>query len=715
MSVRDDDMREVYAASSDAIVQVLQLVVTLAAIMAEDRARQREEMYRRELEAEASKARAEAERLRAERAAAEPLLRAAHQERFWKDLALHPERLGRTWQAAAEWAGGDPYAAHTLQHLKEQLADRYGLTVPDWPVGGGDLARLVTLVDPAYRKRLEAARQAAEQAPETSYAVLIRDAQNEGRILYRGEGAAEAGVSAETFAAQQYETWQQQAGAETTRGRAAGEFVVEVVENTGQADAGHVPAATVNAADIPAVLEADRRRLEEVAAGTAQPETHAEHLRALQAVLEKMEADENRRVQRYQEYATKLQDTDLSAADAKRLTSNLAHIQEGLEKLRQQQVDAALQMAAVAAEMHGENPRHVYDAARLSESLDTEWWRTASAREIAGVWDHVAQWEPGAARAETQASIRDEVERRFHMAIPQDAAAETVAAIIGGLKEAGRPVPLGEAGEKLRMEAQDLFEAAYDDLSAARDLESRPDSEHADAERQRAAQLREQADTGIVRGRLLIEQATWVEGQAPETLARVYAENSGAAVEELRAEFARRWGQEAPPAAAETIEHLAAAPAEERVWKVLATEGSTDLAAVPAAVPVQAERAAEAPRREATDTPARAGSEAAYQEPDNVLDLTDELEPSDPEVPYRSPMDDDVVGERAQQEEQRRREAAEAREALEDREAADAVRLAEMSYPDGPEAAVAQPPAARASRSVSGPGADRQREATLEL
>ncbi|MGX1976868.1 hypothetical protein [Streptomyces kronopolitis] len=673
---QNDEFREVYAASGAAFVHALQLTITIGAIMAERQVRMREERYRQEQQAEEARARAEAEKIRAERAAAEPLLRAAHQERFWRDLEAHPERLGRTWQAAAEWAGGDPYANFTLQHLKEQLHERYGLDVPDWPVGGAEMARLITLADPAYRQKLETARVAAESAAGTSYAVIVRDRRDADRIVYRGEATADAGMDAAVAAATEYLKWRAEAGAELSADRPDEEFAIELVENTGNnAKAGHVPAAILAGSDAHAVLVEDADRLRSLARGATQPADHAEMLRALKVELERLEQEEKKRTARRDEYLVILDErTDLSAADVRRLNGNVTAITEGLDTLHQQQADTALRIAATVAEMAGENPQHVYDTARLRDSLDDGWWETASTDEIGKLWGHVEGWDAGAARDQMREQLRERVEHHHGLLIPKDARAEMVAALFGGSDAPGPALKLTEQSEALRAQAEALFEDSFDRFATAAELDSQGPEKTEEA---RSARERAELDGRL--GRVLVEQAAWLEDQAPTVLSQLYTENSAEPLQNLRAEFERRWGHETPPAAVEKISELQAVK-ESGVWQVWATPGD----ASPSAIPGQATTAreqSESPTSPPAAAPAVEGEAAEHQ--------------------------------RQEAERARRTEAASVRETVDDAEAVEAVRLADMGFPEGPEAAVAVAAKTRGGNSAGAtPG--RQRDVTLE-
>ncbi|GGX36579.1 hypothetical protein [Streptomyces chryseus] len=679
MSQYDQETREVYDAVSEAMAEAVRVAVTLAAIAADMIVEAREERIRLELEATERRAQLETERLRAERAAAEPILRAVHQERFWKDP--DPRRIGRAWQAASEWAAGDPYAAYTLDVLREQLKDRFGIEVPRWPVEGAELARLVTLGNPDYRRLLEQAREAAEAVPGTSYAVLIRDVRDPYTALYRGEGSCPAGMDPQAFAARQYEAWAAGAGAEQVGDRDAADFVVEMVENTGEPTAGHVPAVLMYGRDAAEALQAENDFHRALLDGT-RTGSQDEMLLALTGELDRLEAEEAQRLGRRREYASRLYDVDgtaveLSESDRRRLEGNVEAIDTGLPGLHREQADTALRIAAVAAEMRGEEPAHVYAAARLADNLDHGWWKTASAGEVAGVWEHVDSWNPGQAREEMRTLLREEIERHHGLTVPKDATAETVAGLFGGADVPGPATPLTERSEVLRDQAHDLFERAFDAHAQAVTAEAKAaDLNAADQEqvRRSSALLVEQADLDAERGRILIHQATFLEDRTPDVMDQLYSQNTAEAVRTLSAEFEQRWGQQLTPEAtqqlARTAEEVFGDP-----WQVSAAQGSADpgVVSIPGQVLAVVEEAAEQVTAE--------GDEGA-----------------------------------AQRDAERHSQAAEALAGMEDQEAAEAARIAGPSFPRGPEAAT-ETPARTDSKTPAGgaPERSREREQTRSL
>lgn len=663
MAQYDQETREVYEATAEAMAESIRLFIVVAAIAAEAIAEARADRHRREREASEERARQDAERARAERAAAEPLLRAAHQERFWADP--DPRRIGLSWQAASEWAAADPYAQFTLDHMREQLRIRFGVEVPEWEIGGAGLARLVTLADRDFQATMDQARESASTLDQVSYAVLIRDREDPYTILYRGETSAPVGRTPQAVAAEQFQVWA--AGVEGA-GENAGRYDVEVVENTGEARAGQVPAAQLRGHRAAEALEAEAARVRAILA-EEEPATAQERLYALSAHLDEMQRDEWQRVDRREALRAQLAE-DLPEPDRSRLQKRLEAVEEGISTLRQEQADTALSMAATAAEIRGENPTHVYDAARLTDSLDEGWWRTANSQEIAGVWEHVGQWEEGQARTEMQRRLRARMEQYHGVSVPEGATPEVVAALYGGEGQPGPAVALSEQGDVLRAQAQAVFEESFEELSRAVRLEAeaeRQSGAYAEQLRTEAAMLTERAALDRKRGVLLLDQGTWLDRQAPGALQVMHEENDAQAVTQLLEEFERRWGR---PVAPETAPQAAEAVSD-RARTVTVIQDTV---------------------RQRTEVTVTAGS----------------ADPAAVSVP--APTGPAVDAERTAA---RQEKAAAVLASMEDREAAEAVQLAAQGFPEPAEAAVARPAASKPS-SAPGIGAARERSETLE-
>lgn len=125
-------------------------LMRLAATAAQNRARalvfNRSSRWYAVQEAPADERKAVREQMRQEYRDARPVLRAAWQN-WWMDQ-ITPEELGAVWQTATEWsAHGDKYAAATLEHLREEVRDRFGIAVPHHDFTGVDLVALLARPD----------------------------------------------------------------------------------------------------------------------------------------------------------------------------------------------------------------------------------------------------------------------------------------------------------------------------------------------------------------------------------------------------------------------------------------------------------------------------------------------------------------------------------------------------------------------------------------
>ncbi|MEU5959206.1 hypothetical protein [Streptomyces sp. NPDC047525] len=714
-----DEVQSVGTGQISAIVaESIALALTLATLTAEAVIEARERRLDAERANSEERARLNVEHLRAQRAAAEPLLRAVHQERFWRSLDVGREedrrRLGLAWQAASEWAGGDPYAAHTLDVMRERLKKDYGLEVPSWPVGGAELARMVTVADPAYRKLLEKARSALGAGPEagTSYAILIRNVNEPYGVVHRSEMTAPAGVGAEEVAARAFVVWD---GTDSAAG--AGPFVVEVMENTGAEPGSQVPAAVLRSEQVQEVLEAAEARQRALVDGS-ETGSPAELLRALGGELDRLEEEEKQRGTRREEYADRLKDADLSPADRTRLEGNIAAIDAGLPVLHQQQADTALRVAATAAEVRGENPRHVHEAARLSDSLDDGWWQTASAGEIAGVWEHVGQWEAGQARTEMQDTLRQAIEKQHRLLIPRDATPEMVSALFGGREMPGPAVPITGLGAQLRDQAQGHFEDAFEDFSRATRLADEARQQHAGTRYgeeldKTASELIERAEQRGQQGTRLLDQGTWLDRQSAETVGALYRDNSAEAVIALAAEFEARWGRPLSPAAADLLPQAVQEQADSvKPWVVTVGKGSTEPVSI-TSVPSQfVQRSAGVPEAETT-AQASTGQSESGPVASGVGEVMGQVAaPGAKAVEWLSSAAEAATDDGAVERSEARRESGlAALDTVADEEAAEAIRLTERSFPEGAEAATAQAPdSRRAGTAPEVPGRQRTSE-----
>ncbi|WP_330346634.1 hypothetical protein OG858_47395 (plasmid) [Streptomyces europaeiscabiei] len=744
--VYDRNASEVYAAGSQLGGDVARLTILVATLIAErivEERRQRYEAAQRQAETRAAQM---AERVRAERSAVQPVLSGVHQERFWRDA--DPRRIGQAWQAASEWAASDPYAAYTLDVLRENLRDRFGIETPEWPVGGGELSRILSVADPEFRQVLKEARTAAEAEREASYAVIIRDLNDPARVVSRSEMRVPAGMPVDAAAGRAYAEWARSAdGAESANSH--DRYAVELVENTGASRAAHVPSAVLRGDRAEEVLADAESWRQAVVAGT-ESASDTELLYALSVELDTLAEEEDRRLSRRADYAARLESDGVDGQTRTRLAGNVAAIDEGLPGLRQQQADTALRLAVTTATLRGENPQHVLDAAGLRENLDAEWWDTASAAEIAGTWQYVGGWQEGRARDEAHEFLRESLAEHHGLTVPQNIDPDGIAALFGGRQAPGPAMRIEAQGEALRAQAQALFTESYDAFGEAARLNTNADrfpEGHPQRTRyeQQASTLVAEAMAVGGQGLALHDQGLWLSGQDAGVRAQAFQGRGAQVTQNLADEYQSRWGQ---PLHREAREQLAAVAqevaADAQAWQVLATPGSTDPAAgvIPSTAsvsPASIVRPEPAPVARRVSLRAFTAECRRYRTGERTLPPGSDVytavweELGQPKSPRQAGTGEDAerdagdadgtavhgAGEEPREAEadpnEGRRQAAEAAlEAMSDTEVAEAVRVAAQAFPEGAEAATAAP-AGRGSRSAgNGHEAGRERGSDIE-
>jgi hypothetical protein len=133
---------------NEAFTGGLQIALTVAGRIAENHAREREQQQRDAQALSEQAARELQARLDGERSAARATFAPAERDEWWERAGA--EEIGRTWEAANTWKDIDPDASRTVDVMREQLRERFGVDVNE------------LRVDPtAVREALETHRQAA--------------------------------------------------------------------------------------------------------------------------------------------------------------------------------------------------------------------------------------------------------------------------------------------------------------------------------------------------------------------------------------------------------------------------------------------------------------------------------------------------------------------------------------------------------------------------
>lgn len=333
-------------------------------------------------------------------------------DRFW-DRATHAD-IERAWEACAPWAtAGFPEASRTLEYMRDELRDRFGIDVPMPPAGRpGDLARLFA-VD-AERDRLT-------------------DPDRHADAGLRADGLDDAAASADRDALTTISY--------RIRDAATGDLVTSNVVHLGRGE-GSQTALLIGAAALAEFGDVQGRELAvEVVAGgdpAASVVLHSVGSQQAHAVL--------------QEHAYTVAagpDHDLDAArrgEGERILEALRYEQRRLRAalrdsnnaersdLQSQIAAASLRTRAVEAEMRGEDGNQVWAAATLRAEIDDDWWSLHSPAEVAQTWERVSGWTSGLERDATLDHLRAGLRDRGIEVAP-DATAEHVGAALAARRE----------------------------------------------------------------------------------------------------------------------------------------------------------------------------------------------------------------------------------------------------------------------------------------
>ncbi|MCG7524575.1 hypothetical protein MHW47_09015 [Streptomyces sp. OfavH-34-F] len=511
---------EITGAAGDLWSEAVRVALTVAEVVAVEVSRYRQQKWERER-------REEARAVWEDRQRAEPVLRAAWDEEFWQEP--EPHDIGRAWQAATEWAPSDPAAAATLQHLRRQLEERYGLSPADIQVNVPDLAKALALGSPGLREEAATAREEAARWGETTTLYVIRDPDDPEQILHRGELRTAPGEDIEAAAARELRQWC------ADQGHRLSGTVIETAANDGS-PAGGEATARVTGERAEAVIDAETRRQRRLVSGAETGSPDEVH----HAIIAEM----------------------IRTEEAGRLLEEGSSERAGL---REKWKGLNVQAQAVTAEMRGEDPSHVYQGAELRARLSTEsWWDTAPASEVAGVWGQIDGWPPSPAKEKAFGVLKDQLFARHGLDLESGTSAETVAELLGGPESATPAATYSERAATARQEARRHYGRAFDAATdAARlkreadELAGRPDADLSGAEARRNEAL-------VLDGRAALHQSLgaaadrgaerWSEradGQAGELGVRPVPEG-------LREAYARRWGTAPAALSDERLDALAA-------------------------------------------------------------------------------------------------------------------------------------------------------------
>src|SRR4051812_14322374 len=114
---------------NDALAGALRVSLTVAARVAEQLARSREQAARDARAAGEHEARQLQARLDTERAAARAVLAPVAREEWWQRADVN--EIARAWETAHAWRELDPDARQAAERIHDQLRDRYGIDTGD--------------------------------------------------------------------------------------------------------------------------------------------------------------------------------------------------------------------------------------------------------------------------------------------------------------------------------------------------------------------------------------------------------------------------------------------------------------------------------------------------------------------------------------------------------------------------------------------------------
>src|SRR4051812_40046827 len=120
---------------NDALAGALRVSLTVAARVAEQLARSREQAARDARAAGEHEARQLQARLDTERAAARAALAPVAREEWWERADV--DEIARAWETAQAWRELDPDARQAAERIQTQLRDRYGIDTNDLRVEEG--------------------------------------------------------------------------------------------------------------------------------------------------------------------------------------------------------------------------------------------------------------------------------------------------------------------------------------------------------------------------------------------------------------------------------------------------------------------------------------------------------------------------------------------------------------------------------------------------
>ncbi|GAB2718059.1 hypothetical protein [Kitasatospora kifunensis] len=574
---REVDSREIEAIIGRETSQLAQLVLTLAVMGAQQVSRARQEKWEQEREAAA-------EQLWRERAAAEPLLRAVYDDRFWKNLKPTREGmqpLGDAVGVAWQWGGSDPQAAAAFHYIRDRAKEEVGVEIKGEFVPVLDLSRALALGDPGLQKRLHVGREEAVEQGSTSFAYLIRDPADPDQFIATGEARGPGWEDPRVLAANTLSEW---AAARGTPLDAS--LTIEVTENTGT---GGRLLATVSGSDVAAILAADIERQRRLITGEIEAEP-AQVIHALHAEIGRLgtRADERQADLHALEDGSKPADPALPAGEREQQISDA---QRDVVRLRTEQARLAIFVQAEQARARGEDPDFVFPSLAVQDKLQQGWMATATPEAAAGLWAQVQAWDTKAAgesKTAALAALDDQLVQHYGIVLSEGTTLSQASAALRDLSEAGT----GPGSEEARQRALELHSRAVKDIGKAVLIEAEvsrlkldkdPDPARIAALDGDASRLRASASADSAAADLAERDAAVTAAGSPEFSAADRAE--AAAISATMFEDDLEWealSRERPTAAPREATTASPAAGSQRAGAKLAAKAEAALKEVPA-------------------------------------------------------------------------------------------------------------------------------------
>lgn len=176
----------------EALEATLRVAMTVAGRMAETRARAREQQQRDAQAASQQDGRELAARLTAERAAARAALAPVEREEWWQ--RAQPAEIAHAWETANAWKEIDPDVARTVDRLRGQVRERYGLDVENLAADPSAVAAALAARDRDDRSAIAERANARSEQTEATLLLAAADRADHDAETGQRDAVEDAGL-----------------------------------------------------------------------------------------------------------------------------------------------------------------------------------------------------------------------------------------------------------------------------------------------------------------------------------------------------------------------------------------------------------------------------------------------------------------------------------------------------------------------------------------